>query len=476
MRIRVSEYYKLSRKQGELDFVDVDIHGDSTVFLDPRALRFVDSLWGHECVSLIQNFFQHVLDLIRAGHDRKAVTLLEGLAEPNETHLGLSSGKAKGRGVGPHSASNAWRALSKSKAIKTGLLRDLEETILFIPGIGPDLISDMTTNIIRAPLIQYTLDACHYYNIATEEVDSGPLWDPQTGNWFNRYEHLPTVNGDKLLLVPKVIVRKKPDYSADEYFQHYVLNFLQEEEKRVNSELVQLLKNGNLRVYKKDLIEKYGAGKATITELSQRFPQILDNYRTAKEKIQPPLRHEEIAKYTGAASPDWDVLLQEVINVPVGKDAAYLYEDNVEKLLTALFYPHLTFPQKQYPVHEGRKRIDLTYDNIAKDDFFYWLALNYSASKIFIECKNYTSDPKNPELDQISGRFSKNRGTFGIILCRTVIDKDLFATRCRDTANDGRGYIIALDDNDLKEIINTRRDSPSQTLTIIRKKFNYLIQ
>lgn len=96
--LRVSEVFKLGRTQPTLDFVDVNVRGDVPVFVDPRALRLLHSAWADECVSLVQNFFQTVLEAIRAGDDDAARNLLGVLREPNETHLGLSRGRARGRG------------------------------------------------------------------------------------------------------------------------------------------------------------------------------------------------------------------------------------------------------------------------------------------------------------------------------------------------------------------------------------------
>ena len=125
----------------------------------------------------------------------------------------------------------------------------------------------------------------------------------------------------------------------------------------------------------------------------------------------------------------------------------------MESLLTALFYPSLTKPVKQQEIHEGRKRIDLTYTNVATHGFFHWLSMHHSASHIFIECKNYGREIGNPELDQMGGRFSPSRGQFGIITCRSFENKELFISRCRDTANDQRGFIIPIDDDDLRVLV-----------------------
>jgi hypothetical protein len=87
--------------------------------------------------------------------------------------------------------------------------------------------------------------------------------------------------------------------------------------------------------------------------------------------------------------------------------------------------------------------------------FFAWLAKHYPAPYIYVECKNYTEDVKNPELDQLSGRFSPSRGQFGLLVCRGVSDRNKIDSMCRDTAKDGRGFMIVLDDIDLKTLVDT---------------------
>src|SRR5437868_5479827 len=110
--MRVSEVYNLQRTQGQLDFVDVDVDRDIPLFIDPAALRKMNGDWVHDSIALIQDFFQAVIDAIRDGDDDRAIELLGGLREPNETHLGFSSDESRGRALGPISAEDVWEALA----------------------------------------------------------------------------------------------------------------------------------------------------------------------------------------------------------------------------------------------------------------------------------------------------------------------------------------------------------------------------
>ncbi len=476
--MRVSELYKLNRRQPALDFVDVDIDGDTPLFISPTALESLPSEWGDECVHLVQNYFRHVLQLIRSRKNNEAEALLRVLREPNETHLGLSKDKSRGRALGNESAHDVWKALSESRAATSGLLEDLEDTVLMIDGVSVDIVSDMATNIIREPLIRYTQQMCDWFSIPTEEeVDSGPLWDATQKKWYSKLVKLPVTATGRLLLVPKAIVRQHLDYDASEYFRHYILQHLQEVELNANSSLVQLLKNGRRRVTKKSLMEKYGSGKEVAITHTRQYPEILKRYKKDKKvDRQPALSHDVIAEIEATPVPDWDALLDVVITLPTGTKDAHAYETSVEALLTALLYPSLTYPIPQHEIHDGRKRIDITYTNIAKSGFFNWVGMHYPASHIYTECKNYKKDLANPELDQLSGRFSPSRGKVGLIVCRSFENKQKFLESCRDTARDDRGWIVPLDDEDLKVLVLSKKKDPLfERLKLIEDRFRFLL-
>ncbi|PSV62766.1 restriction endonuclease [Photobacterium angustum] len=227
----------------------------------------------------------------------------------------------------------------------------------------------------------------------------------------------------------------------------------------------------------KALMDKYGKDKLAIVEQTILKPYILDEYREAKiESPSSPLSHEQFSDLENVEMPNLSSLLADLQSLATGRDTAEEYEEIVEKILTVLFYPSLCNPTKQHKIHGGRKRIDITYSNEAKGGFFYWLSMHYPCPQVFIECKNYGKEVANPEVDQLSGRFSPSRGQVGILICRSIENKKLLLKRCIDTAKDQRGYIIALDDSDISTLINDFiKNNNSQDFLLLRKYWMQLV-
>jgi hypothetical protein len=477
--MRVSDYFNLGRSQPTLEFVDVDIEGDVRVYVDPRAFRFIDSTWAAQCVSLLQSFFTTVLESIQLGDHDRARMLLASLTEPNETRLGLSRDKARGRGMGRDLAEAMWKQLHDSRAVSSGLLEDLEDTVLFVDYIGFDIISDITTNIVREPLIDFTHDACDYYGIPlTPDVASGRIWQPRSKEWTQEYVSLPITPHGPLLLVPKAIVRRSATFDPGEYYNHYILPYLQEQEMRAGSSLVEVLKSGRRRVTKKSIREKYGVGKHVNLDTTLKNPSLLDGYRAVKSRPQLPPGHSEMAALTNTPEPDWKGLLEAVTAISAGQNDADAYHRSVEALLSALFYPALIDPKREHKIHQGRKRIDILYTNDATHGFFHWVHATHGTPCGFVpvECKNYGSELGNPEFDQLAGRFSIQRGRLGFLCHRGYGNKQLVIQRCRDAALDGRGYIIALDDGDLAQLADYREKNPDAiTFPYLYDRFRELI-
>jgi len=278
------------------------------------------------------------------------------------------------------------------------------------------------------------------------------------------------------------MVRLNMTFDPEKYYNGYLAPLLEQEEIAAKSNLVQTLKNGQQKVNRDDLRKKYPIDKLAIVDYTLAFPGALNRYRQADTSLTaPPLDHDSMSGVPKSDPPNFLELMEAVEAIAPGPAGATSYHRAVEALLTAIFYPSLGNIAIEAEIHQGRKRIDIRYDNIATLGFFHWLLLNYRATTIAVECKNYKSEVGNPELDQLSGRFSPHRGQVGILTCRAMDNKDRFIRRCRDTADDHRGFIICLDDADLRALAEAAQQGRDERRRIrllfplLRERFGHLI-
>jgi hypothetical protein len=445
MTRRISKYFQLEKTQAELDFVDVYVDRDVPLFVDPFAISQRVDRWSQSCHECLVTYFERIIAAIRDSNASAALDLLRHLREPNETRLGLSSGRPQGAGIGEHQAEELLAALSSSTAVKTGFVTSLEECELMVEGIGRDKISDLTTNVIRHLLVRYTQDQCDLHSIALTQVPLPPVFDSSSGKWVSSYHDLPVAAGRPLLLVPKALVRGSPAYEHSAYYRHFVLEYLRAENLNAGSSLVHLLKNGKRVVYKKDLEEEYPLTKQFLFEFSRSHPEVLGKYRERLAELEAKGLTLEENEDEGLIA---EALLRALEALPVGADAASQFHRLMVGVLEFVFFPDLLNPRKEKEIHQGRKRIDIVMDNGAHSGVFWSMhaVRKVPCAYVLIECKNYGKEIGNPELDQLAGRFSTNRSKVGFLCYRQLSNRSLLVERCRDTFRDDRGLILPIDD------------------------------
>jgi len=452
-RTLLADYLQLDRCQAELDFVNVPVDADIPLFIDPFAIAQRSDPFSLECHDVLYDFFSRILDSIRSDNRSTAKALLAHLREPNETRFGYSKAHPRGAGIGNDQSQLVFDALAQSSAVKTGFLSSLEECELMIAGIGKDKISDLTTNVLRANLAAYTRTQCDLWGIRTQSLPLPPAYMAERHTWVSSYFDLPFAAGRPVLLVPKAFVRYVPAYRHERYYNSFVLEFLQAELLHAGSGLVHLLKNGKHRVYKKELKPTFPCTKENLFEFSKDHPEVLKQYRDHLAKLEQQGSQSQIA-------PDDEVVVSRALKAALksirpGTNDAAAYHSIMIGMMEFLLYPSLLNPKKESPLHDGRKRIDIRMENGARSGIFDRLhsIRNVPCAFVAIECKNYGKEVGNPELDQISGRFSQQRGKVGIMCCRSLQDRPLFVKRCRDTHKDDRGLVIVFDDQEIHRLL-----------------------
>ncbi len=174
-----------------------------------------------------------------------------------------------------------------------------------------------------------------------------------------------------------------------------------------------------------------------------------------------------------------DGIIEELRRTPCGMESAHSYHEIAFRALEAVFSPHLCDFAIEKEVNEGQKRIDIVARNTQSNSFFGDLCMlnHIICLYIFIECKNYSYDIKNPELDQLTGRFSNKMGEVGILVCRSIEDnKDWLLKSAHYTLHTGRGLVIVLDDTDIIQMLNYRKAEDYSAISdYMHKKYGEIL-
>jgi hypothetical protein len=235
-------------------------------------------------------------------------------------------------------------------------------------------------------------------------------------------------------------------YDHQQFYRHHALSYLQAEHLAANTSLVHALKNGERRVYKTDLIARFPLTKEYLFEFAKEHPAVLEDYREELSRL------ERLGPSAAIEPPDERMIARALRlalrQIPPGPESAGEFHKLMIGIVEFVFFPHLIHPVKEKEIHSGRKRIDIVMDNGAREGVFHRLhaVRNLPCAYICFECKNFSTDIANPELDQMIGRFSTLRGRAGLILCRKFENRARFVERCRDALRDGHGLILGVDD------------------------------
>lgn len=484
--MKISEILGIGKTQFELDFVDIDVDGDLPLFIDPIYISKANTPMINKMYSTLNNFFEYLMDLINTGNITEARSIFMNLNEVNDIHLGLSKNESRGNGIGKKYQKEIFDNILNTAKKHEGLLNQIQDIKIFVQGIDRDRISDMVSNIIKKELIEYTKQQCELNNIRlTPGVQTGFFWNATTRSWENKLDNMLVIDGRRIILVPRLIVSYAKEYTANKFVQHFALNYLQEQNIKDNTSLVQRYTNkkGKTRIWvtknsirKKEKDNGRKIDKEWIANFVQKNPKVFNDFNESVKKIKAEenINTEGIDKKTVA-----QFLKEKLNSIEEGNQNAGKYHDLIIGILEFLFYPNLANPRKETPIHERRKRIDITFENSAEEGFFNKLPTIYQipSSLIMIECKNYKEYIGNPEVDQLSGRFSTNRGKFGMLLFRKISNEELLMNRCKDICMDKKEIIIPLMDKDLNDVLDCIINNGENNIEkIISDKFFKIIK
>lgn len=279
--MNISTFYKLGKTQTELEFVDVRLDTDNLLFVDPRL---IESITGNSLVSIMQSsieaYWGELIKSVKAKDSVMMKSLLSGLSEPNETRLGYSHSKRSGNSVGNKLKPKIITAITTNKAVKTGILSHFADLELFIPDINCDRISDITTKIIKAQLIEFTQIQAKKLGIKLYPTVQKDIFNYTTFKWETQKVELPLDDDDKaVIFVPKELVRLENSANSNincfyryaiRKFIKYDLDMLKGIQGSGKDQEIQLC----------DIKNQYPLSKQELTNWSMKYGKLLVDYKT----------------------------------------------------------------------------------------------------------------------------------------------------------------------------------------------------
>lgn len=220
-----SEYFNI-KCLGDEDWFNPILTQDTLLFIDPFAVfKSKDELF-KDTYSEMMYFFQQVFELIaHAGGNKNNLSYKKAesmLLFPEENAFCLGYSKTRrGSGTGPLWAKTLASNINSIIARGVTHISHFEELGIFCTGVGPDRLSDMTTNLLKNRFITYTQRICNLHEVPMKKVRvQNAYFDYEFKRWCDSECLLP-VNPYKgnspVILVPKDFLNMLPEINSYDF-------------------------------------------------------------------------------------------------------------------------------------------------------------------------------------------------------------------------------------------------------------------
>lgn len=285
--LTITSNYNLDLQQQEIEFVDVPLDYDLKLFIDPLKFQNNSNTIILKMKKLLKLHFTHMLNLIKNNKKYESFLLIDGFSEKysHGVHLGYSTCKY-GKSVGEKKTLSIYKSFSNSKAVRTGKLNDIEESILLIDNISYDTISDIIISLCKEALLDFTIQQAKLHSLDTKPFTIKVL--NSNSKWIYKTYDLPynkSSLNEEIILVPKGIITHKPRLTISRAYSYLWYKLKDYSFKETNLSLAFILNNNLLDkpLLKKEFKEIIPETKESIINFFEDNPDelhsIIDKYK-----------------------------------------------------------------------------------------------------------------------------------------------------------------------------------------------------
>ncbi len=302
---------------------DISVVSDLPLFVDPFLLFNSDD-------SEFQGLHDDIIKYLCFLRDRSDGPLEEGtmrslycFSEVRQNWLGFTQLGNEGAGLGPKFARSLHAALA-------GILSDfgcetvsegshLEKVTLVGAGVGQDNISDLTVNLIKGWLCEYTQTFAREHLDASRRQDfpvTRAVFNYETETWATKSYELPSKDGDFVLLTPSATLTRHDTWISHSGMVrniHRLPEAVSDAEQRAKIGAYLHRRLGQNPTAK----EQTAAAQATI----EAFPELIDIYVRMQEENGDRARSISAKQVADT----WQVFVERVRAALSGLDRAGFY-------------------------------------------------------------------------------------------------------------------------------------------------------
>jgi len=265
---------------------NVSLVVDLPLFVDPFLLFDSGKTEFKSLHDEIIKYLRYLRDLdLGENADPAQLRSLFCFKEVHQNWLGFSKSDNKGRGLGldfARTLAEGLQALFRDFGVETVTRGShLEKLCLIKTGVGRDMISDLTTNLIKGYLCEYTQTFAREHlqppSLATFAVPRAEF-NYDLGVWITKRYELPKFRDDYVLLTPKEILTKDAIWINKEDFV------------REYSDIPASISDPELRAQIDAYFQSVLPGNPTqkdansaVRRTALKFPELIDYYIRRKE-------------------------------------------------------------------------------------------------------------------------------------------------------------------------------------------------
>lgn len=429
--------------------IDVPIGIDPFLLYKSRDPEFV------ELHSLLMAVFSSGIEAVKERNFQEARRILS-FPEPPEIGFGYTQRSKKGAGVGRRLTELLIETLLASPKLLERGVRHVEEMQLVAIGIGPDRISDITANVLKQFLINYTRKQCDLWKLPIEaDVPIEHYFDAERREWAAGHFDLPInpETSEPILLVPRRIVRTLPWINYDDFLR---------------SEFTSVLKGKR----------ESAIDKQEIVAVSRTDVERIDRYVRTKERTAESATPSRSYLTLDDECAETEALKKRLESTPTGAVAAGDYQKLVLEILNVLFSPDLIDGEMEHKTVHGTERRDILFTNDSDESFWSYIRQEHAGIFLMFETKN-TNDLDNTHINQTATYLGDRLGRLGFIVARKPAE-EAQQLKLYSVFNDSqpRKVILVLSDEDLAQMLDMKchGNSPMRHIQKLYRKFRTTVQ